>query len=143
MGSMLLTLGNLPDQKDKVTDKDPFDRQLCPSPAISLSYSTDFSRETDYPQILPLMEPDSFLLLPNEIQPHPTAPTTDVEAFESNYDTTVCAVALELVMSCNRKNLSISELDMRLRCGYRRARFQWEGCRVDNRVLFAVMSEIT
>ncbi|KAI9373591.1 hypothetical protein BJX61DRAFT_533004 [Aspergillus egyptiacus] len=57
-------------------------------------------------------------------------------------DTTVCAVALELVMNCNTKNLSILDLDMRLRCGYRSARFQWEGCRVDNQVLFAVLAEI-
>ncbi|XRM43682.1 hypothetical protein ABZX51_006838 [Aspergillus tubingensis] len=78
-------------------------------------------------------------------------PGTDVlesilrnEVSEDKYeDTTVCAVALELVMSCNTKNLSILDLDMRLRSGYRSARFQWEGCRVDNQVLFAVLAEIT
>ena len=143
MGPLLLTLNNLPDQDGKVIDKDPVDRQLCPSPAISLGYVTDLFREADGPHIMPLGEPDSMFLLPNEVSPHTTAPATDVENPESDQNTTVCAVALELVMSCNRKNLSISELDMRLRCGYRRAQFQWEGCRVDNRVLFAVLSEIT
>ncbi|PLN80190.1 hypothetical protein BDW42DRAFT_115618 [Aspergillus taichungensis] len=130
------------DRKNKTIDIDSVDRRSCPSPAIPFGPSTDLFRETDSPHIMPLGEPDSMLLLP-EVLPHPTASTTDVENFESSQNTTVCAVALELVMSCNRKNLSISELDMRLRCGYRRAQFQWEGCRVDNRVLFAVLSEIT
>ncbi|KAL4926369.1 uncharacterized protein BDV17DRAFT_293588 [Aspergillus undulatus] len=57
-------------------------------------------------------------------------------------DTTVCAVALEMVMKCNKRGLTILDLDMRLRRGYRSALFQWEGCRVDNRVLFAVLAEI-
>ncbi|KAL5356940.1 hypothetical protein BJX96DRAFT_143647 [Aspergillus floccosus] len=77
-------------------------------------------------------------------EPEVSVTTPNTELSQDEYqDTTVCAVALELVMSCNTKNLSISELDMRLRCGYRSARFQWEGCRVDNRVLFAVLAEIT
>ncbi|PYI34526.1 hypothetical protein BP00DRAFT_55282 [Aspergillus indologenus CBS 114.80] len=65
-----------------------------------------------------------------------------VSPTDNEEDTTVCAVALELVMSCNTKNFSISELDLRLRAGYRSARFQWEGCRVDNQVLFAVLAEV-
>lgn len=65
------------------------------------------------------------------------------ENSKNNYeDTMVCAVALELAMNCNTKNLSIMELDLRLRCGYRSARFQWEGCRVDNQVLFEVLAGI-
>ncbi|KAG2415447.1 hypothetical protein HFD88_006638 [Aspergillus terreus] len=81
------------------------------------------------------------LLLP---EPGVSVTTLNTEVSQDEYqDTTVCAVALELVMRCNTKNLSILELDMRLRCGYRSARFQWEGCRVDNQVLFAVLSEIT
>ncbi|EAU38944.1 predicted protein [Aspergillus terreus NIH2624] len=85
--------------------------------------------------------PESLLLLPELGVP---VTTLNTEVSQDEYqDTTVCAVALELVMSCNTKNLSILELDMRLRCGYRSARFQWEGCRVDNQVLFAVLSEIT
>ncbi|PKY00243.1 hypothetical protein P168DRAFT_74839 [Aspergillus campestris IBT 28561] len=131
------------EQGEKSIVKSPVHPELCPSPSMSLDHLTDFFRETDYPQNMPSMEPDSIFLLSNQVPPHTTAPTADVEASDYTQDTTVCAVALELVMSCNRKNLSISELDMRLRCGYRRAQFQWEGCRVDNRVLFAVMSEIT
>ncbi|RAK78880.1 uncharacterized protein BO72DRAFT_506511 [Aspergillus fijiensis CBS 313.89] len=57
-------------------------------------------------------------------------------------DTTVWTVALELVIGYNTKNLSISELDLRLRGGYRCARFLWEGCRMANQVLFAVFAEV-
>ncbi|KAL4786404.1 hypothetical protein BJX76DRAFT_118070 [Aspergillus varians] len=86
--------------------------------------------------------PDPSSLLPPEQGVGDT--TLSTEASKEEYkDTTVCAVALELVMKCNAKNLSISELDRLLRCGYRSARFQWEGCRVDNQVLFAVLAEIT
>ncbi|GKZ26386.1 hypothetical protein AbraIFM66951_003148 [Aspergillus brasiliensis] len=100
-------------------------------------YLTDTSCFSIPPEAGPLSES---LLLPDTQLPSTTLRT---EVSEDKYeDTTVCAVALELVMNCNTKNLSILELDMRLRCGYRSARFQWEGCRVDNQVLFAVIAEI-
>ncbi|KAL4893004.1 hypothetical protein BDV59DRAFT_178239 [Aspergillus ambiguus] len=111
----------------------------------SESYSAekfkDSPMDTSYLPIAPDVEPvpgSSFL-------PEKHVPRTNLrtEVSKDKYeDTTVCAVALELVMNCNAKNLSILELDMRLRCGYRSARFQWEGCRVDNQVLFAVLAEI-
>lgn len=96
---------------------------------------------TGYLPIPPEVEPvPGSLFLPEQ---HIPGTTLITEVSEAKYeDTTVCAVALELVMNCNTKNLSILELDMRLRCGYRSAQFQWEGCRVDNQVLFAVLAEI-
>ncbi|OJJ67595.1 hypothetical protein ASPBRDRAFT_333099 [Aspergillus brasiliensis CBS 101740] len=100
-------------------------------------YLTDTSCLPIPPEVGPVSES---LLLPDTQLPN-TALRTEVSK-DKYEDTTVCAVALELVMNCNTKNLSILELDMRLRCGYRSARFQWEGCRVDNQVLFAVLAEI-
>ncbi|KOC14696.1 hypothetical protein AFLA70_334g001021 [Aspergillus flavus AF70] len=101
----------------------------------------DFLQDTSCLPTFLEIEPDpGSLLLPDQ---DVTDTTLSTEVSKDEYqDTTVCAVALELVMSCNTKNLSISELDMRLRCGYRSARFQWEGCRVDNQVLFAVLAEV-
>ncbi|GKZ37423.1 hypothetical protein AbraIFM66950_008973 [Aspergillus brasiliensis] len=117
--------------------------QLYFSPLTSSSadgfkdYLTEPSCFSIPPEVGPLSES---LLLPDTQLPNTTLRT---EVSKDKYeDTTVCAVALELVMNCNTKNLSILELDMRLRCGYRSARFQWEGCRVDNQVLFAVLAEI-
>lgn len=97
--------------------------------------------DTSYVPIPPEIEavPGS-LFLPEQ---HVPGTILRTEVSEDKYeDTTVCAVALELAMNCNMKNLSILELDMRLRRGYRSARLQWEGCRVDNQVLFAVLAEI-
>ncbi|KAB8212534.1 hypothetical protein BDV34DRAFT_5408 [Aspergillus parasiticus] len=111
--------------------------------STSTSHNTckDFLQETTCLPAFPEIEPDpGSLLLPDQ-DVTDTTPSTEVSKDEYQ-DTTVCAVALELVMNCNTKNLSISELDMRLRCGYRSARFQWEGCRVDNQVLFAVLAEV-
>ncbi|KAL1962411.1 hypothetical protein VTN77DRAFT_9682 [Rasamsonia byssochlamydoides] len=57
-------------------------------------------------------------------------------------DTTLCVVALQLVIHCNKKKVDMLELNMKLRCGYRRAQTPQEGCRIDNRVLLAVLAEI-
>ncbi|KAH1272283.1 hypothetical protein KXV81_000862 [Aspergillus fumigatus] len=43
-------------------------------------------------------------------------------------DTTLCAVAIQIVRHCNKKNLSMVELDAKLRHGYRNARSPLEGC---------------
>lgn len=57
-------------------------------------------------------------------------------------DTTLCAVAIQIVRHCNKKNLSMVELDAKLRHGYRNARSPLEGCRVTNWVLLSVLAEI-
>ncbi|KAB8229545.1 uncharacterized protein BDW43DRAFT_188947 [Aspergillus alliaceus] len=118
--------------------------QLDLHPPLSASPDkfTDLIQETSCLPNFPEIEPDPGSLLLPERDVTDTTLSTEVSKYEYR-NTTVCAVALELVMNCNTKNLSILELDMRLRCGYRSARFQWEGCRVDNRVLFAVLAEIT
>ncbi|RHZ70327.1 hypothetical protein CDV55_107782 [Aspergillus turcosus] len=58
------------------------------------------------------------------------------------HDTTLCAVAIQIVRRCNMKNLSMLELDDKLRHGYRVARSPLEGCRVNNWVLLTVLAEI-
>jgi arsenic resistance protein ArsH len=58
-------------------------------------------------------------------------------------DTTLCAVAIQIVRHCNKKALSMVELDAKLRHGYRNARSPLEGCRVTNWVLLSVLAEIT
>ncbi|KAE8357946.1 hypothetical protein BDV27DRAFT_76486 [Aspergillus caelatus] len=109
--------------------------------SISPNKCKDFLQDTSCLLTLPETEPDSGSLRLPEQDVIDTTLSTNLSRDEYQ-DTTVCAVALELVMNYNTRNLSISELDMRLRCGYRSARFQWEGCRVDNQVLFAVLAEV-
>lgn len=71
--------------------------------------------------------------------------TTDIQPASDAVlqDTTLCTAAFGLVMRCNKRNTSFGEIEKKLRCGYRSAVFQWEGCRVENRVLLAVLSEIS
>lgn len=57
-------------------------------------------------------------------------------------DTTVCAVAIQLILHCNKKDLSMLEVDTRLRHGYRPLRSPLEGCRVNNWVLLTVLAEL-
>jgi arsenic resistance protein ArsH len=58
------------------------------------------------------------------------------------HDTTLCAVAIQIVRRCNKKDLSMLELDDKLRHGYMIARSPLEGCRVNNWVLLTVLAEI-
>jgi len=57
--------------------------------------------------------------------------------------TTLCSVALAVVMKNNRKGYSPADLDSKLRVGYRCAISANEGCRIDNRILFTVLAEIS
>ncbi|KAB8265717.1 hypothetical protein BDV32DRAFT_144236 [Aspergillus pseudonomiae] len=126
---------------ENITPKDISQLDLYTPPYAPLGKFKDFLQASSCPPISPEVEldPESLLLLEQSVMD--TTISTGVSKDEYQ-DTTVCAVALELVMNCNTKNLSITELDMRLRCGYRSAQFQWEGCRVDNQVLFAVLAEV-
>ncbi|KNG87092.1 hypothetical protein ANOM_005285 [Aspergillus nomiae NRRL 13137] len=126
---------------ENITPEDISQLDIYPPPYAPLGKFKDFLQESSCLSISPEVEPDPESLLLPEQNVINTTISTEVSKDEYQ-DTTVCAVALELVMNCNTKNLSISELDMRLRCGYRSARFQWEGCRVDNQVLFAVLAEV-
>ena len=116
--------------------------QLCYCPSNGSSVSFEDLKDSNCLPIPPQVAPISASFYDPGTNVLETILRNEVS--EDKYeDTTVCAVALELVMSCNTKSLSILDLDMRLQSGYRRARFQWEGCRVDNQVLFAVLAEIT
>ncbi|KAL2833809.1 hypothetical protein BDW59DRAFT_156607 [Aspergillus cavernicola] len=144
ISSEIVPLGNgsLLGPTENTIQEDISQLEFYPSPSTYPKNFKDFLQETRYLPISPEIEPDpgSLLLLEQDVPD--TTLSTEVSKDEYQ-DTTVCSVALELVMNHNTKNLSILELDMRLRCGYRSGRFQWEGCRVDNQVLFAVLAEIT
>lgn len=57
-------------------------------------------------------------------------------------DTTLCTVAIQIICYCNKKGLSMFELDTKLCQGYRDAKSPLEGCRIDNCVLLSVLAEI-
>jgi arsenic resistance protein ArsH len=57
-------------------------------------------------------------------------------------DATLCTIAIRIIRLCNKKDLSMLDLDTKLRHGYRKARSPLEGCRVDNWVLLTVLAEI-
>jgi hypothetical protein len=56
--------------------------------------------------------------------------------------TTLCTTAFSLVLESNRKGFSATDLDLKLRVGYRFSATPLEGCRVDNHVLLDVLAEI-
>ena len=56
--------------------------------------------------------------------------------------TTLCTTAFSLILESNRKGLSATDLDLKLRVGYRFSATPLESCRVDNQVLFDVLAEI-
>lgn len=56
--------------------------------------------------------------------------------------TTLCSIALQMVFQHNKKRLTMSELDQKLRCGFRKASEPAQECRVENHVLFNVLAEI-
>jgi hypothetical protein len=58
-------------------------------------------------------------------------------------NTTLCTLAFSLVMKNNRKGYMAADLDLKLRAGYRCSSMTSEGCRVDNKVLFSVLAEIS
>ncbi|KAF2664225.1 hypothetical protein BT63DRAFT_104418 [Microthyrium microscopicum] len=57
-------------------------------------------------------------------------------------DTTLCSVAFSLVTMSNRKGHNIADLELKLRIGYHYEHSTFEGCRVDNKILLAVLTEI-
>lgn len=57
--------------------------------------------------------------------------------------TMLCSIAYRLILRLNRRQYSDSEIDSKICHGFRQGRTQSEPCRVDNEVLFAVLSEIS
>jgi hypothetical protein len=66
-----------------------------------------------------------------------TLPTSDSNT------TTLCTVAFSLVLESNRKGYSATDLDLKLRAGYRFSTTPLEGCRVDNHVFMDVLAQIS
>jgi hypothetical protein len=56
--------------------------------------------------------------------------------------TTLCTTAFSLVLESNRKGFSATDLDLKLRVGYRFSAMPLEGCRVDDHVLLDVLAQI-
>jgi hypothetical protein len=57
--------------------------------------------------------------------------------------TTACSIALSMIVQHNKRGLSTTELDSRLKAGYRSAEVSNEDCCILNKVLFSVLAEIT
>jgi hypothetical protein len=57
--------------------------------------------------------------------------------------TTLCTTAFSLILESNRKGYSPTDLDLKLRVGYRFSATPLEGCRVDNHVLIGVLADIS
>jgi hypothetical protein len=66
---------------------------------------------------------------------------TDEMASEDR--TMLCSIAFRLILQSNKRRYSESEIDSKLCRGFRQGRTQSEKCRVDNEVLFALLSEIS
>ncbi|KAJ5631193.1 uncharacterized protein N7484_011293 [Penicillium longicatenatum] len=66
---------------------------------------------------------------------------TDEMASEDR--TILCSIAYRLILQSNKRRYSESEIDSKLCRGFRQGRTQSEKCRVDNEVLFALLSEIS
>ncbi|KAF2106199.1 hypothetical protein BDV96DRAFT_337192 [Lophiotrema nucula] len=58
-------------------------------------------------------------------------------------NTTLCSLAFSLITTNNRKGIDPMQLEVRLRAGYRPGPTPSDGCRVDNKVLFTVLAEIS
>lgn len=56
---------------------------------------------------------------------------------------TLCSLAFSLVLKNNRKGYAITDLDLKLRAGYRHGITGYENCRVDNGILLRVLAEIS
>ncbi|CAN9227250.1 unnamed protein product [Alternaria alternata] len=56
--------------------------------------------------------------------------------------TTLCTIAFSRILESNRRGFSATDLDLKLRVGYRFSATPLEGCRVDNHILLDVLAEI-
>jgi hypothetical protein len=95
---------------------------------------TQLSAEPTQTQLPALESPSGDLLLND----------TCNSTVSSNSDsTTLCTVAFQLVLKNNRKGYSAAELELKLQTGYQCGARRSEGCRVDNKVLFNVLADIS
>ncbi|OJJ88387.1 uncharacterized protein ASPGLDRAFT_31538 [Aspergillus glaucus CBS 516.65] len=137
-------IGNQLDGLDMSQLPFQWNTSIPPSPSSVLrSISTDLATPSLNDYLPNTLGESTYCTQPDWLQWLSTTPT-DIEPTNTvqETDTTLCTAAFGLVMRCNKQNASIGEIEAKLRCGYRSAVFQWEGCRVENRVLLAVLSEI-
>lgn len=57
--------------------------------------------------------------------------------------TTLCSVAFRLVARCNRRSIDLNMVYVQMQHGFHWGRTLIDGCRVDNQVLLAVLTEIS
>ncbi|PLB42007.1 uncharacterized protein BDW47DRAFT_43797 [Aspergillus candidus] len=72
-------------------------------------------------------------------------PPSDTDPWPSNDDvlnTTLCAIAEELIQQYNTRGLDMEEIRKKLWIGFSKG-FRDDGCRVQNQVLFQVLDEIS
>ncbi|KAF4218630.1 hypothetical protein CNMCM8980_007621 [Aspergillus fumigatiaffinis] len=70
----------------------------------------------------------------------------EAECFPNNGDalnTTLCAIADELIQQYNTRGMDITEIRKRLWAGFSKGLTTEEGCRVQNQILFQVLDEIS
>ncbi|GIK07234.1 hypothetical protein Aspvir_002892 [Aspergillus viridinutans] len=122
----------------------PSTRDFTPSQSTDLSTCLDFPVPTLHEPTVLDRDSQTHVL---ELLPPTNQSTTGVDITirlpdPILQDTTLCAVAIQIVRHCNKKDLGMAELDIKLRPGYRNARSPLEGCRVTNWVLLMVLAEI-
>lgn len=122
----------------------PLGVDLTPSQSTDLSTWLDFSLPNLYEPTVLERQSQTRLLehLPLANQGTTSGDITIELVDPVLHDTTLCAVAIQIVCCCNKKDLSMLELDDKLRHGYMIARSPLEGCRVKNWVLLTVLAKI-
>ncbi|KAH7382273.1 hypothetical protein BKA66DRAFT_570567 [Pyrenochaeta sp. MPI-SDFR-AT-0127] len=68
--------------------------------------------------------------------------TNAVPAYNVSDTTSLCSWAFSLVLKSNLKGYSTTDLDLKLRAGYRHGATPTEGCRIDNKILLNVLAEV-
>ena len=64
-------------------------------------------------------------------------------ANESRFGTTLCAIAGELIRQYNTLGVDPTDIQKRLKAGFRKEMAKGEGCRVSNQLLFEVLDQIS
>jgi hypothetical protein len=84
------------------------------------------------------------LMLENAVYSTEGAPSAEVTNNSTlSENTTLCSLAFSIVMNNNRKGYNATELDLKLRAGYRRGTGVSQDCRIENKILFSVLAEIS
>jgi hypothetical protein len=113
---------------DTVLSWEPFDFPISPTPALE-SLQTGIQAESLVQLTGDTLSKELF--------------TNTIPADDVLNRTTLCSSAFSLVLKNNLKGYSTADLDLKLRVGYRCGAAPSEGCRVDNKVLFSVLAEIS